>query len=54
MTVNDGQIFWAQAMFTGDKEEEYKSSNFKEEDFYNLTHYYIELTWPIYVILNIY
>lgn len=30
------------------------SLNFTEENFYNLTHYYIELTWPIYVILKMF
>ena len=30
----------------------YKGSNFTDADFYNLTQYYIEITWPIYIILK--
>ena len=28
--------------------------NLTEENFYNITHYYIDLTWPIYVILKMF
>ena len=38
----------------GDEETEFKGNNFSEEEFYNLTHYYIDITWTIYTILNKY